>query len=203
MAEPHDEGAEARLNAVWAAAAHYLRVRKNDIHTPLSYEFAEELCLSHPQADGLVVRLAILLHDVGWYGIDEERILAEGFGPNWKQSDVRYLHEQQGCTVARHILGDIGYASEVIERVCAIIDGHDTRPEAHSLEDALVRDADRMWRFTPAGIAIASDWFRLTPTEYVCQLKARTFHELNTETGRAMALRELEVSVRKLRIGTL
>ena len=58
--------------------------------------------------------------------------------------------------MAREVLPALGYAAEFVERVCAIIDGHDTRPVAYSLEDALMRDADRLWRFDHAGIALAS-----------------------------------------------
>jgi hypothetical protein len=192
------------LDHVWQAAAAYLRTRKNDVHTPLSYAFAEELCDAHPEADGLVVRLAILLHDTGWHGIDEERIYREGFsGDNWKQSDVRYLHEERGCAIARDILPRLGYDEDVVSRVCAIIDGHDTRAEAYSLEDELVRDADRLWRFTPAGIGIASGWFSKTPGEYVTQLENRTFPELKTEAGRQLARRELAASRAALKIGVL
>ncbi|MER7498900.1 HD domain-containing protein [Nonomuraea pusilla] len=195
--------ADERIDDVWRAAAPYLRVRKNDVHTPLSYAFAEELCEAHPEADGLVVRLAILLHDSGWHGIDEQRILTEGFGKDWKRSDVRHLHEKQGCDIARDLLPPLGYGADVVERVCAIIDGHDTRPDARSLEDELVRDADRLWRFTPAGIGIASGWFGLTPSQYVAKLEGATSAELNTAAGRAIARRELESSRRLLKIGLL
>jgi HD domain len=192
------------LDDVWRAAGGYLRTRKNDVHTPLSYAFAEELCDAHPEADGLVVRLAILLHDTGWHGIDEERIYKEGFsGENWKQSDVRYLHEERGCAIATDLLPPLGYDEDVVGRVCAIIDGHDTRAEAYSLEDGLVRDADRLWRFTPAGIGIASGWFNKTPSEYVSQLENKTFPELKTETGRQLARRELAASRTALKIGLL
>jgi len=53
------------------------------------------------------------------------------------------------------ILGNRCYDDATIGQVVAIIDGHDTRPEARSLEDMLVRDADKLWRFTPAGVGIA------------------------------------------------
>jgi hypothetical protein len=129
------------LDEVWRAAAPYLRVRKNDIHVPISFDYAERLLEEHPQADEMVVRLAILLHDIGWYTIDERDIFSKGFGKNWKQSGVRYLHEREGCRMAKEVLGNLGYDGTTISRVVAIIDGHDTRPEARSLEDMLVSAA--------------------------------------------------------------
>jgi len=191
------------LDEVWQAVAPYLRTRKNDVHTPLSFFFAELLLDAHPEADALVVRLAILLHDSGWSAIDEGRILTEGFAANWKTSDVRYLHEIEGCRIAGELLPPLGYSTEVVARVTAIIDGHDTRPDALSLEDELVRDADRLWRFTPTGIGIASGWFKKTPAEYYRQLRERTFGELITTEARRMASAELERSRSLLKLDVL
>ncbi len=195
------------LDGVWLAAAPYLRTRKNDIHTPVSYGFAEQLCAVYPEADGLIVRLAILLHDTGWHGIDEERIYREGFGDDpagdWKRSDVRYLHEERGCAIATDILPGLGYDTETLGRVCAIIDGHDTREEAYSLEDELVRDADRLWRFTTVGIGVAADWFKMTPAEYAARLEKKVFRELKTDAAREIARRELAASRSALKIGVL
>jgi hypothetical protein len=158
------------LDDVWRAAAPYLRVRKNDIHVPISFDYAERLLEEHPQADGLVVRLAILLHDIGWYTIDERDIFSEGFGKNWQQSNI---------------------------------DGHDTRLEARSLEDMLVRDADKLWRFTPAGIGIACDWFKRTPSSQVTDLTDQVLGELHTEAGLRIARQDLAYSRRLLQIGLL
>jgi hypothetical protein len=196
-------GTSSDLDPMWQAVAHHLRTRKNDIHTPISFRFAERLCEAHPQANSLVVRIAILLHDCGWSAVDEDRIISEGFGLNWKTSDVRYQHEVEGCKIAREVLPGLGYDDELITKVTTIIDGHDTRPEALSLEDELVRDADRLWRFTPAGIGIACDWFHKTPSEYCDQLETKTFPELNTEAARTMAREELAAARELLRIGVL
>jgi hypothetical protein len=191
------------LDDVWRAAAPYLRVRKNDIHVPISFDYAERLLEEHPPADGLVVRLAILLHDIGWYTIDERDIFSKGFGKNWKQSDLRYLHEREGCRMAKEVLGKLGYDGVTISRVVAIIDGHDTRPEARSFEDMLVRDADKLWRFTPAGIGIACDWFRRTPSAQATDLMDHVLSETHTEAGRRIANRDLAYSRRLLQIGLL
>ncbi len=191
------------LDEVWRAAAPFLRTRKNDTHTPLSFFFAELLLDEHPQADDLVVRLAILLHDSGWSAIDEDRIFSEGFVADWRTSDVRYLHEVEGCRIARDLLPPLGYPEGVVDAVTRIIDGHDTRPVAHSLEDELVRDADRLWRFTPAGIALASGWFDKTPAEYYEQLTERTYSELITDAARRMATAELARSRELLKLDIL
>ena len=116
------------------------------------------LCDAHPQADRELVLVATLLHDTGWAHVDEDRIISEGFRGDWRKSDIRFEHEAQGCEVAKRVLPDLGYSDEFIDKVTAIIEGHDTRQEAHSIEDALMRDADRAWRFDRVGIALASGW---------------------------------------------
>lgn len=182
------------LDPLWRAIVVESRARSNDIHLPISFAFAERLCDAYPDADALVVRVAILLHDTGWARVDESRIISEGFGDDWRKSDIRFEHEREGCEVAREVLPPLGYDDAFITRVTDIIDGHDTRTESHSLEDSLVRDADRLWRFTPTGIALASGWFALTPAEYARRLRVEIVPELRTQAAVEMATSELERS---------
>lgn len=182
------------LDPLWRAVVVESRARSNDIHLPISYAFAERLCDAHPEADALVVRVAILLHDTGWARVDESRIVSEGFRGDWRRADIRYEHERQGCEIAREVLPGLGYDERFVERVTDIIDGHDTRAESRSIEDSLVRDADRLWRFTPAGIALASGWFGLTPSEYCRRLRAEIVPELLTDAAVQMACAELDRS---------
>jgi hypothetical protein len=182
--------AAGRYDAVWREAEPYLRARKNDVHIPLSFAFAQRLLSVYPEADRDVVSLAILLHDIGWWTIDMTDIIEKGFGPNMMQSDVRFLHEREGVRLSREVLGRTGWPEQVIAAVGEIIDGHDTRPEPRSLNDRLVRDSDKLWRFTVTGVAVACDWFKLTPRQYADRL-TRQFSLLETPAGRDMAEEEL------------
>lgn len=191
------------LDPLWRAVVTESRTRSNDIHLPISFAYAERLCDAYPEADALVVRVAILLHDTGWARVDETRIISEGFAGDWRRADVRYEHERHGCDIAREVLPPLGYDDALIERVTAIIDGHDTRPHSLSLEDSLVRDADRLWRFTPTGIALASGWFSLTPAEYARRLRAEIVPELLTQAAVEMAECELARSEALLKTAQL
>jgi hypothetical protein len=191
------------LDPIWAAVVPETRARSNDIHLPISLAFAERLCDAYPQAHRLVVRVAIMLHDIGWGRVDEDRIRAEGFSGNWRKAAIRYEHEKQGCIVAREVLPPLGYAADFVDAVVDIIDGHDTRPEARSLEDALVRDADRLWRFDHAGIALASGWFRMDPATYCDRLAREIVPELLTEAAIAIAMAELRRSQALLKTAVL
>jgi hypothetical protein len=179
-----------RYDAVWKRAEPYMRARKNDVHVPLSFAWAQRLLDAFPEADRDIVSLAILLHDIGWYSIDMTDIIEKGFGPNMMQSDVRFLHETEGVRLARPVLQDTGWPEAVIAAVAEIIDGHDTRPVARHLNDRLVRDADKLWRFSVTGVSVACDWFKMTPGQYADRLKDQVGN-LETEIGRIWADEEL------------
>lgn len=178
----------SRYDAVWRAAETYLRARKNDVHVPLSYDFARQLLTANPEADEDIVSLAILLHDIGWWSIDATEIFSKGFGPNMMTSDVRFLHESEGVRLSRDILTALRWPEATIAAVGEIIDGHDTRKEPRSLNDRLVRDADKLWRFTVTGVAIASDWFKMTPSVYTRRLETEILPILETDEGRRIAM---------------
>lgn len=191
------------LDAIWAAVIPETRARSNDVHLPISLAFAERLVAAYPEANSDLVRVTTLLHDTGWGRVDETRIISEGFGDNWRKAEIRFQHEAQGCVIAREVLPPLGYEADFVEAVCAIIDGHDTRAEAATLEDALVRDADRLWRFDHAGIALASGWFGLDPATYSERLRTEIIPELLSEAAIAMANADLDRSQALLKTGIL
>lgn len=181
----------ARYDPVWRKAEPYMRARKNDVHIPLSFAWAQRLLEVHPEADHDICSLAILLHDIGWYSIDMKDIIEKGFsGPNMLQSDVRYLHESEGVRLGTEVLKATGWNDDVIAQVCEIIDGHDTRPDPHHLNDRIVRDADKLWRFEVTGVSVACEWFKTTPHGYADRLEKQK-DALETQAGRQMATETL------------
>ncbi len=188
---------------VWRAAKPYLRARKNDVHVPISYHCAEKILRQHPEADSEIVLLAVLLHDIGWAEIDEKEIFEKAFGPNMEQilsSDLRRLHEEIGARLAREILLSLDYSGDVIDAVVKIIDGHDSRAHALSREDELMKDADKLWRFTTTGIAVACDWHKWTPARYVQYLHQEVYPSLFTDAARNLAMERLEMACEELMI---
>lgn len=181
----------ARFDPVWRACEPYMRARKNDVHIPLSFAWAQRLLDEYPEADRDVCSLAILLHDIGWYSIDMEDIIEKGFsGPNMLTSDVRYLHEAESVRLGTEVLRATGWSEALIAAVNEIVDGHDTRARPRHLNDRIVRDADKLWRFSVTGVAVACDWFKTTPHGYADRLETQQ-HELETEAGRRMAAETL------------
>lgn len=188
---------------VWRAALPYMRSRKNDVHIPLSFAAAEALLEHHQNADRDVVLLGILLHDIGWAVVDQHEMFEKGFGPNMMQADVRFQHEKEGARLARDILTNLEFSQHVVDRVTEIIDGHDTRKHALSLEDQLVKDADKLWRFTVTGISVACDWFKMTPAQYAARLEHEIEGQLFTTAALEMARASLRESRRMLKLEVL
>jgi HD superfamily phosphodiesterase len=186
-----------RYERAWAAARPYMRARKNDVHVPLSFWYAERLLERHPEADADVVLLAIMFHDAGWAVIDEERIFREGFATGDQEvdlsSDVRILHEKEGARIAREALAP-DWPAAVVDEVAAIIDGHDSRPTALSRNDELVKDADKLWRYSVTGLSVSCDWFSMTPGEYAARLERQVREALFTDAAREIGAADLAAS---------
>jgi HD superfamily phosphodiesterase len=128
---------------IYALAEPYWHARSNDVHVPESYRLAQELLRYRPEADPAVVLPAILLHDIGYANVPEETHLRGLAGaPTGWDADLTRRHEIEGARLAAEILARVGYDHERAERICEIIDGHDSREHALSLEDAIVKDAD-------------------------------------------------------------
>jgi len=184
---------------VYKAAEKYMRVRKNDVHIPLSYKYALKLIEKYPNADADLAAISIILHDIGWYSIDEDDIFKKGFqSENFMQSDVRYLHESEGVRLSAKLLKDLGYPEEFIQKVASIIDGHDTRNFSKSLEDEIVRDADKLWRFTVTGVSVACDWFKQTPSRYCNRLESDIIPQLHLPESIEMAKADLAETRKEL-----
>jgi HD domain len=192
---------DTRYDPVWVAFDKYWRVRKNDVHIPLSYAFVRQLLEAYPDADEDVCTLALMLHDIGWHSIDGPDLIEKAFGgKNFMRSDARYFHEAEGCRISTELLQALGWSAEVIAQVCEIIDGHDTRAAPHHLNDRIVRDADKLWRFGVTGVSVACDWFKMTPRQYADKLEAVNLAELETDVGRALAAQELALARRTLKL---
>ena len=171
---------------LFARARLYLDVRSNDVHTFYSYGIARSLLAHHAQASEAVVLPAIIFHDVGWKFIPPDKILL-AIGPGARHPELVREHEIIGAKLAAQEIEALGLADLPIAQIAGIIDGHDTRREAISLEDALVKDADKIWRCTPHGMKTIGGWFGLTPVEVVKLLHSFVFPTLLTDAGKHMA----------------
>ncbi|MCD1144618.1 HD domain-containing protein [Kocuria sp. LUK] len=179
-------GLSAAEQEIWARARPHLDVRNNDAHSLYAWGIARQLLPLVPGVDPDVVLPAILLHDTGWSCVPRELVLS-AIAPGGGRPDLVRTHEIEGARIAREILEDVGHPPALIERITAIVDGHDSRREALSADDAVVKDADKIWRLTPHGITTVMGWFGLTREQAHRLCGYRVHDHLFTEPGRVMA----------------
>jgi HD superfamily phosphodiesterase len=176
------------IGEVYALAEPYWHTRSGEIHMPESFAMAQRLLAALPEADPLIVLPAILLHDVGYARVPEETHHAGLHGaPGGWDADVTRQHEREGAVLAREILERVGCDDVRSARIVEIVDGHDSRAEALNLEDAIVKDADKLWRFTESGVRIAHAWVDRTPESFMDFVESRIDAWLFTAAARELA----------------
>lgn len=175
---------------IFDLARPYLDTRSNDVHTSIAFRLALQLLAYYPEADESVVLPAVILHDVGWKMIPEEEQLT-AFGPNMSNADLRGQHEKQGARIAGDILNKLNYDPDKAEEIVAIIDGHDSREVPLSLNDKLVKDADKLWRFTLEGVEIDHRRFGFTWEDFLVWLEKQIDGWMNTPEAKQIARQQL------------
>ena len=171
--------------AVWSRAVGFLAIRDNDAHSLFAWGLASALLSQLPEARAEIVLPAILLHDTGWSTVTPGEAL-EAIAPGGRRKDLVRHHEVEGARIAATILADLAFPEQDAAEIVAIIDGHDSRPEALSLNDAIVKDADKLWRLTPHGLGTVCRWFGLSYAESLRLCSVRVQEHLLTEPGRAI-----------------
>ncbi|MBI5445496.1 MAG: HD domain-containing protein [Deltaproteobacteria bacterium] len=189
---------ERLYDRIFQLALPSLQTRENESHTKIAHAFAERL-LSREGGDRSIVVPAILLHDVGWSRVPEHlQLLA--FGPHMSRPELRDVHEREGAEMARAILAEVGYPAEKVELIARIVSRHDSRQDADCLEEAIVKDADKLYRFSPGGFSVWAMRFGLPEAEYLSRLERWIGRWFLTATGRRIA--RTEALARRREIGT-
>jgi len=178
---------------IFQKAKPFLRTRKNLIHTRIALRYALKL-LQSEKSDEDVVIPAVVLHDVGWKMIPPNLQLT-AFGPNPSNPKLARVHEVEGAKIAWAILKELHYPTKKIKEICRIIQGHDTRKKPISQNDRIVKDSDKLWRYSQRGMAVDLDRFGIPRREYLIFLEAIINYWFLTPTGREVARRE--ISLRK------
>ena len=179
---------EGTYRRIFELARPLLETRDNVLHTTIAYSFAVRL-LAAEGGDPDVVLPAVILHDTGWKSVPEELQL-KAFGPGRRDREINRIHEIEGAKRAREILGQIDYAPELVDRIAEIIAGHDSRKEALSLEDSIVKDSDRLWRFSEEALEVDPARFGIPPALHAHWLGEQIGTWFYTETAKRIAREE-------------
>lgn len=173
---------------IYTLAEPFLDTRDNDLHTRVAFGFAKRLLASEGGNEAVVLP-AILLHDVGWKSIPEELHL-KAFGPGDSDMSINRVHEVEGAKIAKDILEKVSYAPVLIQEIVAIIAEHDSRLEPLSLNDAIVKDSDKLWRFSKEALEVDPKRFSIAPEVHTKWLGLQIEKWFLTRTGKKIAYEE-------------
>ena len=174
---------------IFERAKPFLRTRKNVIHTKIALQYALKL-LKEETGDDKIVIPGILLHDVGWKMVPEPLQLT-AFGPNASNPELVRMHELEGAKIARNILEQLHYSPKKVKEICDIVRGHDSRKRPISRNDLLVKDSDKLFRYSRKGISLYSDIFQITEKTYIRYLEGKIDQWFFLPTSRKLAREEM------------
>ena len=182
------ERIEPSYQRIFELAIPFLKTRLNLPHTYIAYQYAR-LLLDGEGGSREITIAACILHDVGWSTIPEDQQI-KAYGPNMTDLEAKRKHEVEGASIARRILSQAGYNGSLVEKIAEIIDGHDTTLHARSLEDAITKDSDKLFRLCALGVRIDCERFNVNPEEYWPLLLKRSRNWFLTPTGKELAAHE-------------
>lgn len=179
---------------IWKLALPYQDKRDDKGHAETVLHYALEL-LKDEKADENIVIPAAILHDIGWSQLSaEERF--HSFVKNRgmkKEYAIRRKHENVGVKLAREVLKKADYNPNLKKEILEIISRHDTRHGFISKNEGIMRDADKLWRYSKTGFWL--DVKRFKEPQKKWYENARKKIELQdffySKSGKNIALHEL------------
>lgn len=185
---------------LFEAADPYLEMRGDRLHTRVAHRCALALMKREGGARE-VVEPAVILHDVGWSAVEPGKISA-AFGVRAdgraEAKEVNRVHEIEGASIARRILESLGYDRALTHRIVRIIERHDSTLESSSLEERLVKDADKLWRYSEEGFWKEIERQQVAPRAFHRRLGLRRGEWFLTPTALRLAEEELRRRGREL-----
>ncbi len=180
------------IHQLFKIAEPYLVVRGDILHAKVAHEYARIL-MEKEGGEKKIIEPAIILHDVGWSSLTPQQIsLAFGVRAGGKKAlQLNRLHEQKGVVIAEKILQTFTFDTHLAEKIAVIIGRHDSGKQAHSVEEKIVKDADKLWRFSKIGFRSEIERQVLTPRVLYQYLSKRYTKWFFTDTAMVIARKEL------------
>lgn len=132
----------------------YQDKRNDKGHHAVTLSYAQKL-VKLENGDENIVIPAIILHDVGWSQAKPEYVDAVFKGRSSREQAwaVVTQHQNESVRLAADMLNRVAYPADKAREILEIILQHDTRMGFISKNEGLVRDADKLWRFSRTGFA--------------------------------------------------
>ncbi|MFC1780165.1 HD domain-containing protein [Patescibacteria group bacterium] len=186
---------------IWQLALPYQDARDDDGHGKIVTEFAARLSKIENTNDDIVIPAAIL-HDIGWSQLSkkERMLIFDKSNPEQDRLKARFKHQKEGVKLAREILEKVKYPKKLIKAILEIISEHDTRDGFISDDEATMRDADKLSRFSKIGFWDDVRQSKITAEYYYSYLKEKinTPNFLYFQSSKKIALEELQKRKREI-----
>jgi len=170
-------------------------LRDDNGHAEIVTFFAKKLCEIFKANEEVVIPTAIL-HDIGYFGMDKNLIsemMAKKLSEE-QEKKIKMDHMERGAKFAKQILCEINYEPKLIKKIVFIIQRHDLNDACDSVEEKIVRDADKLARFSKVGFYADIKRRKCTHLFWYEKLK-KNFEKQNyfqTAEAKQMAIEELE-----------
>lgn len=186
------------IKTLFRSAEPYLTVRNDLTHTQIAHQYSLEL-LSAAGGERRIVEPAVILHDVGWSKLKPEQIkMAFGIRADGKEARrLNRIHEVEGAAIAGRLLEELSYDPHFIEPITLMISRHDSGNHPESLEEKILKDSDKLWRFSGIGFRQENERQGVEPFEMLHFLE-RLIACLFTPDARRMAAEELKARKREI-----
>jgi HD superfamily phosphodiesterase len=187
------------IQELFRLAEPFLSVRKDLPHAQISHQY----CLRLLQKEGgnhLIVEPAVILHDVGWSKLTPEEIkMAFGVRISGEEAErLNRIHEVEGAAIAGQILQSLGYDPTMTEQITGMIRRHDSGNHPESLEEKLLKDSDKLWRFSAFGFWNEIERQGLESLELYHFLEARRPAWFYSPTALSLAEEELKARANEI-----
>jgi len=181
---------------IWEMALPYQDKRDDEGHAETTLDYAKKLVEAENGDEDIVIP-AIILHDIGWSKLPQARrlLIFDREAKEEERQSVRLEHQREGVKLAREILNKVGYPSDMTEEILEIISRHDTREGFISKNEGLVRDADKLWRFSKGGLDADARRYKGT-RKFPFGILENSLQDPNflySKTARQIAIEELEL----------
>ena len=185
---------------IWELALPFQDTREDTGHAETSLKYARRL-LALEKGNADVIIPAIILHDIGYSQLPEERRM-QIFDRDARDEDrrgVQYEHQVESVKLAIKILREVDYPANLTDEILEIISQHDTRKGFISTNEGIVRDADKLWRTSKQGFTVAEERAKKQAAQRFKRIEEGLNKEdyFATETARQMALSDLRDRERK------
>jgi len=187
------------IQELYLRAEPCLKMRNDSIHTRVAHSYAL-LLLQKEGGDRCIVEPAIILHDVGWSALKPDDI-ETAYGARATGTKARALnriHEIRGAGIAAEILAGLGCDAITTGKIVKIIERHDSGKNPDTMEEKLVKDADKLWRFSKIGYPYELQRQATTHAARHAFLSKKIDNWFFTRTAKALAEKELEERVKEL-----